>query len=92
MEALGNAIEVEELKHIEVEQVKAVAAFADEKKRPPGEDCRDGVRATQAEHEGGEDGSHQAAVHEEVWGAVNHGVKEETDCPKAQGGEDEALS
>jgi hypothetical protein len=67
------------LEDIEMEKVEAVAAFANKQEGAPGEDGRDGMGATEAKDEGCEDGSHEAAVHEEVGGVENEGVEEDRD-------------
>jgi hypothetical protein len=45
VETLGYMIAVEKLKNIEMEEIEAVAAFADQEEGAPGEEGRDGVRA-----------------------------------------------
>jgi hypothetical protein len=92
VEALGNAVDVEELKDVEVQKIEAVAALADEKEGAPGEDRRDGVGTAEAQDKSGEDRGHESAVHEEVWRAVDESVEEEADRGEAKRGEEKALA
>ena len=92
VQTFGNVVGVKELKDVEMEKVEAVAALADQEQGAPGEDCRDGVGATETENEGGEDRRHEATVHQEIRSVVDQGVEEEADCREAQRGEDEALA
>ncbi len=41
------------------------------------------MRAAEAEDKCGKDGGHEAAVHEEIGGAADEGVKEESDSSEA---------
>jgi hypothetical protein len=43
VKTLGHMIGVEKLEDVEVEEIEAVAAFADQEKRAPGEEGGDGV-------------------------------------------------
>ncbi len=45
------------------------------------------MSATEAEHQGGEDRSHETAVHQEVWRAKDEGVEEDSDESQADEGE-----
>jgi hypothetical protein len=45
VEALGHMVGVEKLEDVEVEEIEAVAAFADQKEGAPGEEGGDGVGA-----------------------------------------------
>ena len=92
VKALGHMVGVEKLKDIEVEQVEAVAALADEEKGAPGEERGDGMRAAEAENESGEDGGQEAAVHEQIGRVADQGIEEEANGSQADAGEDEALA
>ena len=54
---------MQQLEDVEVEEIEAVAAFADEEDGAPGEDRRNGVGATETEDQGSENRSHETAVH-----------------------------
>ena len=45
MKALGDLVDVKKLVDVEVDEVEAVAALADEQERTPGEERREQVRA-----------------------------------------------
>jgi hypothetical protein len=92
VKTLGHMIGVEKLEDVEVEEIEAVAAFADQEKRAPGEEGGDGVGAAQAENQGCEDGSHETAVHEEVRSLADQVVEEDPQSGEADSGEDEALT
>ena len=92
VKSLGYTVGMEKLKDVEVEEVEAVAALANEEERAPGKKRGDGVRAAEAENQGSEDGCQETAVHEEVGGVADEHVEEESDGAKADGGEDEALT
>jgi hypothetical protein len=46
IEALGHTVGVEKLEDVEVEEIEAVAALANQEEGAPGEEGGDGVRAT----------------------------------------------
>jgi hypothetical protein len=92
VKTLGHMVDVEELKDIEVEEVEAVAALADEKKRTPGEDCGDGMGATKAKDEGSKYWRQESAMHEEVRGVSNQSVEEDANDDEADSGENETLA
>jgi hypothetical protein len=85
-------VDVKELEDIEVEEVETVAALADEKKRTPGKDCRNGMGTTEAEDEGGKYRSEKAAMHEEVRGVSDQSVEEDANDDEADDGENETLA
>jgi hypothetical protein len=63
VETFGQVVGVDELKDVKVKEIETVTALANEKKGTPGEERGDGMRAAKSKNEGGEDGSHEAAVH-----------------------------
>ena len=63
VETFGQVVGVDELKDVKVKEIETVTALANEKKGTPGEERGDGVRAAESKNKGGEDGSHEAAVH-----------------------------
>jgi hypothetical protein len=64
VKALWHMVEVKELEDVEVKEVEAVTALADEEERAPGEECGDRMGAAEAKDERGEDWGHKTAVHE----------------------------
>jgi hypothetical protein len=92
VETLGHVIGVEELEDVEVEEIEAVAALANQKQRTPGEERGDGMGTAEAKDDGGKEGGHEAAVHEEVGGVADKGVEEESDEDETDSGEDETLA
>lgn len=92
VKSLGHTVGMEKLKDVEVEEVEAVAALANEEEGAPGKKSGDEVRAAEAENQGSEEGCQETAVHEEVGGVADEHVEEESDGAKADGREDEALT
>ncbi len=92
MKALGHMVVVEELEDVEVEEVEAVAALANQEERTPGEERGDWVGTAKSDDESGEDWGQEAAVHEEVGGVAYQGVEEESGGGEAEGGENETLA
>lgn len=83
VEPFRHMIGVEQLEDIEVEEIKTVAAFTNQEKRAPREDSRNRMGAAKTEHKRGEDGSHEAAMHEEIRCVANQGVEEDSDRSEA---------
>jgi len=92
VEALRHVVGVEKLEDVEVEEIKAVAALADQEKGTPGEQGGDGVGTAEAEDESSEDRRHEATVHQQVRGVADKVVEEDSYDGEADGGEDEALA
>jgi hypothetical protein len=92
VKAIEDTIGVEELEDIEMEEIEAVGALANEEEGAPGEERGDWMGATQTEDEGGEEGGYEATVDEEIGGTAYEGVEEESDNDQAYAREDEALA
>ena len=92
VQPLRHVVGVEKLEDVEVEEIEAVTAFADEEEGAPRKEGGDGVGPAEAENESGEDGSHETAMDQKVGGVANERVEEESDGGQADGGEDEALT
>ena len=83
VQALRHLVGVEELEDVEVEEIEAVAALANEKEGTPREDSRDGMGAAETDNQGRKDWGHEAAVDEEVRGVENEGVEKDSDGGEA---------
>jgi hypothetical protein len=92
VKTLWHMVGVEELEDIEVEEVEAVTALADQKKRAPGEDRRDGMGAAEAKDERSKYRRQETAMHQEIRSVSDQGVEEDANDDEADGRENETLT
>jgi hypothetical protein len=92
VETFRHMVGVKKLKDVEVKEVQAVAAFADQQEWAPGEESRDRMRAAEAKDQGGEDRGHETAMREEVWRMADQCVEEDSNECQADAGKKQTLT